>query len=86
MKVQGIWINQTFRFTFYSARVFSSEIWEIFKNAFREHQQFRNFRNFITFIPIFEHGVIILNRSNNSYIRASASFQALQTNVLQPPS
>ena len=41
MKVQTAWINQTFRFTFYSARVFSSEICEIFKNTFWEHQQFR---------------------------------------------
>ena len=41
MKVQAAWINQTFRFTFYSARVFSSEICEIFKNTFWEHQQFR---------------------------------------------
>ena len=40
MKVQAAWINQTFRCTFYSARVFSSEICEIFKNIFSEHQQF----------------------------------------------
>ena len=26
MKVQATWMNQTFRFTFYSAQVFSSEI------------------------------------------------------------
>ena len=37
MKVQAAWMNQTFRFTFYSAQVFSSDIWEILKNTFWEH-------------------------------------------------
>ena len=34
MKLQAVWINQTFRFTFYLAQVFSSEICEIFKKTF----------------------------------------------------
>ena len=34
MKVQASWINETFRFTFYPAPMFSSEISEIFKNTF----------------------------------------------------
>ena len=37
MKVQAAWMNQTFRLTFCSAQVFSSEIWDIFKNTFWEH-------------------------------------------------
>ena len=40
MKVQAAWMNQTFRFTLYSTQVFSSEIYETFKNTFWEHQQF----------------------------------------------
>ena len=40
MKVQAAWINQFFRFTFYSAQVFSNEICVIFKKTFWEHQQF----------------------------------------------
>ena len=34
MKIQPACINQTFRFTFYPAQVFFSEIYEIFKNTF----------------------------------------------------
>ena len=32
--MQAAWINETFRFTFYPAQVFSSEIYENFKNTF----------------------------------------------------
>ena len=34
MRVQAAWQSQTFRFTYYMAQVFSSEICELFKNTF----------------------------------------------------
>ena len=34
MKVQAAWMNQTFRFTFYSAQVFSSEFEKFLRTPF----------------------------------------------------
>ena len=47
MKVQAALINQTFRFTFYPAQVFSSEIFKNFRNTFENTNNSVELRKFL---------------------------------------